>query len=148
MSDTWLKEIKKKADNVRYDVSEEIFDSIWESVSRKRVLRRRMGAIIAATATSAAVLALVLTIKPKEEMTFAGQEEMPLMADAGNSRLEDKGSVVEPIDEIKPLERVPDTKIAVYSQLKQPEAAIADSDNPEAKLASNETPIKNHSVRT
>ena len=126
MTDNWLKEVKKKAENIRYDVPEEMFDSIWGNVSLKRALRRRMGAIFAAAAASAAVMALVLTIHPKEEMNIAGHEEKLLTAEAGVFRLEEESSVAEPRKENKNIGRAPDTKIAVNRQPEQP----IETDNP------------------
>ena len=95
MSDTWLNEIKEKVQNVRCDVPEEMFDSIWENAIGERTRRRRIGVIIASAAASAAVVASVLTVNLKEVTTIDAQEESYLTADAGDLRPADAGSVSE-----------------------------------------------------
>lgn len=68
MSDKFLESVKEKVKDIRCEVPEEMFDTVWDNVGKRCGWRRRFGVIIAAVAASAAVLAIVLTVSPKESL--------------------------------------------------------------------------------
>ena len=68
MSDSLLESVKEKVKDIRSEVSEDIFDTAWKNVGKRRVRRRGFGIVAAAAAASAAILAIVLTVSPKDSL--------------------------------------------------------------------------------
>ncbi|MBO4570960.1 MAG: hypothetical protein J5699_03415 [Bacteroidales bacterium] len=119
MSDKFLESVKEKAKDIRSEVPKEMFDAIWENVGKKRAQRRLFGFITAAAAASAAFLAVILTVSPKESLIPELPGDTVQASSYTEPVSEDAESSTETVGTIPLTKAVADKQVAINQSIEQ-----------------------------
>ncbi|MBR6269900.1 MAG: hypothetical protein IKR30_04930 [Bacteroidales bacterium] len=70
MSEDLLNDLKERVESIHFDVSDEMFESIWAGTIRKHKQRKWFFAAITAAAASLAILFIILPVKNKDDQAI------------------------------------------------------------------------------